>query len=211
MNLWITSYILLYAKNIPLYLRSLSNSGNLPRTLNTIFWMEYLKSFVGDGKGKHIKADPGFTVDAVQSRDRAIKRIKLISAREAVNCNFVRVFIKVLKTTSWKDFLQVPWPYLENSEGSYFCNFCYWFLDPGETKHGFEQRLWVIYSNWLLLATASLQSPLHLTRIKAQPFFHVDLLVTMFRELARNCIKRSGGFSKSKSVMCNLTAETFLS
>lgn len=91
-------------KNIPLYLRSLSNSGNLPRTLNTIFWMEYLKSFVGDGKGKHIKADPGFTVDAVQSRDRAIKRIKLISAREAVNCNFVRVFIKVLKTTSWKDF-----------------------------------------------------------------------------------------------------------
>lgn len=59
--------------------------------------MEYLKSFVGDGKGKHIKADPGFTVDAVQSRDRAIKRIKLISAREAVNCNFVRVFIKVLK------------------------------------------------------------------------------------------------------------------
>lgn len=104
MNLWITSYILLYAKNIPLYLRSLSNSGNLPRTLNTIFWIEYLKSFVGDGKGKHIKADPGFTVDAVQSRDRAIKRIKLISAREAVNCNFVRVFIKVLKTTSWKDF-----------------------------------------------------------------------------------------------------------
>lgn len=81
-------------KNIPLYLRSLSNSGNLPRTLNTIFWMEYLKSFVGDGKGKHIKADPGFTVDAVQSRDRAIKRIKLISAREAVNCNFVRVFIE---------------------------------------------------------------------------------------------------------------------
>lgn len=115
--------------------------------------------------------------------------------------------LKVFKTTSWKDFfLQVIWSYLEKSEGWYFCNFLLLISGPWRDplRHGFEQRMWVIYSNWLLLAATSLQSPLHLTRIKAQPFFHVDLLMTMFWELARNSIKRSGGFSKSKSVFLRL-------